>query len=143
MNLIVKQFCIIIGVFSITLWVQDMDDKKYNKTRTDFYDKYKFPLLMSAIIGLLINIPEIIMKNNEINNEIPVSFINSIRPNAQMPSPTRRVLDALPFVKRRLQNDIPDTFDGVVKPNDLGKGHNVKFDKLVGGKQIYTNLPDF
>ena len=131
MNLIVKQFCIIIGVFSITLWVQDMDDKKYNKTRTDFYDKYKFPLLISAIIGLLINIPEIIMKNNEINNEIPVSFINSIRPNAQMPSPTRRTLDALPFVKRRLQNDIPDTFDG--RPNV----------KSLGEQQIYTGLPDF
>jgi hypothetical protein len=64
MKLIIKQLGIIIGVFSITLWVQQMDDKKYNKNRIDFYDKYKFPLLMSAIIGLLINVPELIMKIN-------------------------------------------------------------------------------
>ena len=142
MNLILKQFCIIIGVFSITLWVQDMDDKKYNKKIPDVYDKYKFPLLISAIIGLLINIPEIIMKNNT-NNKIPESFINSIRPNAQMSTPSRRGIEESPFTKQRLQNDIPDTFDGVVKPTDLGNGNNIKFDKLVGGRQIYTGLPDF
>ena len=122
MKLIIKQFGIIIGVFSITLWVQQMDDKKYNKNRIDFYDKYKFPLLMSAIIGLLINVPELIIKMNT-NNEIPVSFINSIRPNAEMGSPTKETLDALPFEKLR---------------RNCGKGNN-SFPE----QQIYTNLPDF
>jgi hypothetical protein len=122
MKLIIKQFCIIIGVFSITLWVQQMDDKKYNKTRIDFFDKYKLPLLMSAIIGLLINVPELIMKINT-NNEIPVSFINSIRPNAEMGSPTKETLEALPFEKLR---------------RNCGKGNNP-----FAEQQIYTNLPDF
>jgi hypothetical protein len=140
MNLIIKQFCIIIGVFSITFWVQDMDDKKYNKIRTDFIDKYKFPLLISAIIGLLINVPEIIMKNNT-NNDIPVSFINSIRsptstmqglPNAQMANSTRHTLDILPFVKR-VSIDKPTSI-----PN---RGGNVG--KSFGEQQIYTSLPDF
>lgn len=122
MKLIIKQFGIIIGVFSITLWVQQMDDTKYNKTRIDFFDKYKFPLLISAIIGLLINVPELIMKIN-INNEIPVSFINSIRPNAEMGSPTKETLKALPFEKLR---------------RNCGKGNNP-----FAEQQIYTNLPDF
>lgn len=123
MKLILKQFGIIIAVFSITLWVQQMDDKKYNKTRIDFFDKYKFPLLMSAIVGLLINVPELIMKMNTNDNLIPVSFINSIRPNAEMGSPTKETLEALPFEKLR---------------RNCGKGN-----KLFGEQQIYTNLPDF
>ncbi len=122
MKLIIKQLGIIIGVFSITLWVQQMDDKKYNKTRIDFFDKYKFPLLMSAIIGLLINVPELIMKMNT-NNEIPVSFINSIRPNAELDSPIKQTLEALPFEKLR---------------RNCGKGN-----KLFSEQQVYTNLPDF
>jgi len=140
MNLIIKQLCIIIGVFTITLWVQDMDDKKYNKIRTDVYDKYKFPLLISAIIGLLINISEIIMKNNT-NTDIPVSFINSIQsptstlpglPNAQMANSTRHTLDILPFVKR-VQID---------KSMEIpSRGANVG--KQFGEQQIYTSLPDF
>jgi len=123
MKLILKQFGIIIVVFSITLWVQQMDDKKYNKTRIDFFDKYKFPLLMSAIIGLLINVPELIMKMDTNDNLIPVSFINSIRPNAEMGSPTKETLEALPFEKLR---------------RNCGKGN-----KLSGEQQVYTNLPDF
>jgi hypothetical protein len=123
MKLIIKQLGIIIGVFSITLWVQQMDDKKYNKNRIDFYDKYKFPLLMSAIIGLLINVPELIMKINTNDNLIPVSFINSIRPNAEIGSPTKETLDALPFEKLR---------------RNCGKEN-----KLFSEQQVYTNLPDF
>ena len=123
MKLIIKQLGIIIGVFSITVWVQQMDDKKYNKNRIDFYDKYKFPLLISAIIGLLINVPELIMKINTNDNIIPISFINSIRPNAEMGSPTKETLDALPFEKLR---------------RNCGKGNN-----YFGEQQIYTNLPDF
>jgi hypothetical protein len=140
MNLIIKQLCIIIGVFSITLWVQDMDDKKYNKIRTDVYDKYKFPLLISAIIGFLINIPEIIMKSNT-NNEIPLSFINNIRspsstmpnlPNAQMANSTRHTLDILPFVKRV----------SIDKPTEI-PSRGVNLGKSLGEQQIYTSLPDF
>jgi hypothetical protein len=122
MKLIIKQIGIIIGVFGITLWVQQMDDKKYNKTRVDFFDNYKFPLLMSAIIGLLINVPELIIKINT-NNEIPLSFINKIRPNAEIGSPTKDILERLPFEKLR---------------------HNSgNLNKPFGEQQIYTNLPDF
>jgi hypothetical protein len=122
MKLIIKQLGIIIGVFSITLWIQQMDDKKYNKTRVDFFDNYKFPLLISAIIGLLINVPELIMKTNT-NNEIPISFINSIRPNAEIGGPTKQTLDTAPFEKLR------HTYGNV--------------NKSFGEQQIYTNLPDF
>jgi hypothetical protein len=78
---------------------------------------------MSAIIGLLINVPELIMKMNTNDNLIPISFINSIRPNAEMGSPTKETLDALPFEKLR---------------RNCGKGNN-SFPE----QQIYTNLPDF
>ncbi len=69
MNLILKQLLIITITFLIISWFQNSDDKKYNKTRNTFYDKYKFPTLVSAIIGLLINLPEIISTTKELCQE--------------------------------------------------------------------------
>jgi hypothetical protein len=54
MNLLLKQFLIIIGVFLIIYWFQYQDDKKTKRIRLTFYEKYKFPLLISSIIGLLL-----------------------------------------------------------------------------------------
>ena len=60
MDLILKQLIIIAGTFMVILWFQNVDDKKHNKTRETFYEQYKFPILVSAIVGFVINIPEII-----------------------------------------------------------------------------------
>ena len=50
------QLLIIISVFLIILWFQNQDDKKHEKIRNGYYDTYKFPVLMSSIIALLLNI---------------------------------------------------------------------------------------
>jgi hypothetical protein len=65
MKLILKQLIIITSAFIIITWFQSIDDNKYKKIRNTFYDKYKFPILVSAIIGLLINLPEIISTTKE------------------------------------------------------------------------------
>ena len=38
----------------IIYWFQYQDDKKTKRKRVTFYEKYKFPLLISSIIGLLL-----------------------------------------------------------------------------------------
>jgi hypothetical protein len=64
MNFIAKEILIIISVFFITLWLQYSDDKKYNNKRVSLYEKYKIPLFFSAIVGLLLNIHDIIYNTN-------------------------------------------------------------------------------
>ena len=56
MELFYKQLIIIIMIFIIYLWVQYMDDKKHNIKRLSLYEKYKNPILVSAIGGLLLNL---------------------------------------------------------------------------------------
>ena len=59
MNLYLKQFIIIIITFFLILWFQDCDDKKNNKERTSYHDKYKLPILVSALLGLILNFNDI------------------------------------------------------------------------------------
>lgn len=56
MNRYIKQSLIIVFVFLIILWIQHVDDNRKNKKRDSLYDKIKFPLLVSAITGLILNI---------------------------------------------------------------------------------------
>ena len=55
MKLIFKQIIVIILTFIIILWFQNMDDKKQNIKRLTLFDKFKFPVLFSSIIGLLLS----------------------------------------------------------------------------------------
>jgi predicted permease len=65
MNIFIKYFLFIFFTFIFILWFQNNDDKKYNKNRISIYEKYKFPLLISSIVGLIINL----YHNNCINND--------------------------------------------------------------------------
>lgn len=56
MNNIIKQSIIIITCFFLILWFQDIDDKKVKRIRKTFYDKYKIPIIVCSIVGLLLNI---------------------------------------------------------------------------------------
>ena len=55
MKLIIKKLLILFIGFMIILWLQNVDDKKYNKIRSTTYDKYKVPLFFSCFIYLLLN----------------------------------------------------------------------------------------
>jgi hypothetical protein len=52
----IKQSLIIVFIFLIVLWIQKIDDKSKDIKRETIYDKFKLPLLVSAISGLLLNI---------------------------------------------------------------------------------------
>ena len=51
--------------FLVILWFQNNDDIKNKRIRVSLFEKYKLPLLVSAIIGLILHFP-ILFKINEI-----------------------------------------------------------------------------
>lgn len=107
MNLILKQLLIIICTFLIIIWFQNIDDKKYNKIRNTFYDKYKFPILVSAIIGLIINLPEIISTTKELchpNGEVmtEITFITPIKKVIEKPNSSNIATD------QQIYTNLPD-----------------------------------
>jgi predicted permease len=79
MNLILKQFLIIGAIFLIILWFQYQDDKKNRRERKTFYDKYKFPLLVSSIIGLLLNLPAIFRIENKIETLTEITIVSPVQ----------------------------------------------------------------
>jgi hypothetical protein len=113
MNIILKQLLIIICTFLIVIWFQNIDDKKYNKIRNTYYDKYKFPILVSAIIGLIINLSDIFsikeLCNDNVENITEITFI----------TPIKKIVEKSNNLIRPLSND------------------------NITDQQIYTNLPDF
>jgi hypothetical protein len=56
MHNLLRQIAIAIIIFIIVLWFQDKDDIKHKKYRKSLYDKYKLPVLVTAIFGLIFNI---------------------------------------------------------------------------------------
>jgi hypothetical protein len=66
MDLIIKQILIIAFTFFITLWLQSSDDKKYKNERITFYEKYKLPIFFSALVGLILNIFDILNDDKKI-----------------------------------------------------------------------------
>ena len=118
MNLIIKQILLIGTTFLTILWIQNIDDKKYKKERKTIYDKYKFPLLVSAIVGLILNIPTLI----GVNWEIKKIECNDNSNNFQ----------------NYAVNDKLSWFDNEIPGNKL---INKSLDNIE--QQIYTDLPDF
>ena len=121
MNLILKQFLIIATAFLIILWFQYQDDKKHKRERKSFYDQYKFPLLVSSIIGLVLNFPtlfSICEKSVETLTEVTII------------TPVEKCDMINPFVHN----------------NNFGS-HNKEqltwFGKQASDQQIFTDLPDF
>ena len=119
MELILKQLIIIAGTFLIIWWFQNVDDRKHNKIRDSFYEKYKFPILVSAIIGFVINIPEImssITKDCEANIS-EIAIFTTGEPIKQ--------------IARNLEK---------ISPVDLAR-QTIR--NVISEQQIYTDLPDF
>ena len=117
MNLILKQLIIIAGAFLVILWFQNVDDKKHNKTRETIYEKYKFPILVSAIIGLVINIPEIISSTSGQTCQENITEFTFI-------TPLRDIIQKTPKMS------------GV----DLARQSTKN---IISDQKIYTDLPDF
>lgn len=126
MNLILKQFLIIGAAFLIILWFQHQDDKKHKRERKSFYEQYKFPLLVSSIIGLVLNLPTLFGMGEGSNCQETLSELTIITP-----------------VKNC--DEMAKTF---IHNNNFGSRGNDQMtwfsnDKPATDQQIYTDLPDF
>ncbi len=126
MNLILKQVLIIGTIFTVILWFQHQDDKKTKRERKTFFDKYKLPLLVSSIIGLLINVPSLLNLSNG-NQEI-FTELTIITPVKEC--------DKLKEMAKPFMNS--NNFGTKTNPNDL-----TWFSKNPTEQQIFTDLPDF
>ena len=131
MNLFLKQILIIGTSFLIILWFQNIDDKKNNRQRTTIYEQYKFPSLVAAIVGLLINLPEIINSNScqLVENVTDITVVTPVKPCDISASE----LGSKPFVNNH-------NF-GMNIDNDKLSWFNT--DKNITNQQIFTEMPDF
>ena len=69
-----KQILIVVSSFFIIFWLQKKEDKRTNRVRNTPYERFKFPLLVSSMVGLLFTMKEFICSNdmNESTVVIPV-----------------------------------------------------------------------
>jgi hypothetical protein len=50
-----KEIIIVLLSFILILWFQNIEDYKYKKNRYTLYEKYKYPIFVSAIIALILS----------------------------------------------------------------------------------------
>ena len=152
MNHIIKQLLIVLITFLLILWFQKCDDKKNNKIRKTLYEKYKLPLLVSSIVGLLLqaNIRKkkfIAWDSTElyINSPISIDMIDTIGP----PSPTNILRNSNLFINKLppTNNILPPT-NNILPPTNNILPPKINLPKIIdnskfSNQQIYTDLPDF
>ena len=63
MKLIMKQVLIVVSSFFIIFWLQSKEDKRTNRVRSTSYEKFKFPILVSSMIGLLFTMKDFLCGN--------------------------------------------------------------------------------
>lgn len=134
MNKIFKQVLIISCVFVVIYWFQQKDDKKSKRVRTTFNEKYKLPLLVSSIIGFILNFKLITNLNNDTITEVTI-----VTPVAQCGS---RNSGFAPVKELKNLNEMSKPF---INSNNFGSKTNdlTWFSKNPTDQQIYTDLPDF
>lgn len=106
MHHLIKQLIIIVIIFLVILWFQDCDDKRNNRTRKTKYEKYKLPVLVAAIIGLMLqaNFKQdkfIILTATDI--EGPNDIILSEKPKIKTPFLTSKDIS-----DQQIFTDLPD-----------------------------------
>ena len=62
-----KEIIIVILIFCVILWFQSTEDNKYNKIRKTTYEKYKYPIFVSSIVGLILSYSNYFCKINSSN----------------------------------------------------------------------------
>jgi hypothetical protein len=97
MKLIMKQILIGVSSFFIIFWLQSKEDKRNNRVRNTPYEKFKFPILVASMIGLLFTMKEFIHTNN-INEITIVSPIEVEMPKEFIPM--KKTLETISDVGR-------------------------------------------
>jgi hypothetical protein len=125
MNKFFNQLLIVSAVFVVIYWFQKKDDKKSKRVRTTFIEKYKLPLLVSSIIGFVLNFNLI----TNLNCNDTLTEITIITPVA-------------PVKEFKNLNEMSKPF---INSNNFGSKTNelTWFSKNPTDQQIYTDLPDF
>ena len=141
MNHIIKQLLIVIITFLTIMWFQKCDDKRNNKIRETFYEKYKLPLLVSCIVGLLLqaNIRKdkfISWESTELYSDTPISLdmLDTIGP----PSPNNILRNNNLNLLLENKINIPSS----IKKSTIKEQPKQSLGSLIE-QQIYTDLPDF
>jgi len=125
MNKFFNQLLIVSAVFVVIYWFQKKDDKKSKRVRTTFIEKYKLPLLVSSIIGFVLNFNLITNLNcNDTLTEITI------------------VTPVAPVKEFKNLNEMSKPF---INSNNFGSKTNdlTWFSKNPNDQQIFTDLPDF
>ena len=150
MNHIIKQLLIVIITFLTIMWFQKCDAKRNHKIRKTFYEKYKLPLLVSCIVGLLLqaNIRKdkvISWDSTELYSDTPISLdmLDTIGP----PSPNNILRNNNLNLLLENQINIPSsmkksTITEQPKQSFGSRMSNSQNASLIE-QQIYTDLPDF
>lgn len=97
MKLIMKQMLIVVSSFFIIFWLQSKEDKRTNKVRNTPYEKFKFPILVASMVGLLFTMKEFIYTNN-MNKITVVSPVEVEMPKEFMPM--KKTLETISEVGR-------------------------------------------
>ena len=123
MNLILKQVLIIGSVFAIILWFQQKDDIKTKRVRTTLIEKYKLPMLVSSIVGLMLNLKNLTNLNCSNETITEVTIVTPVKECTKL-------------------NDMSKPF---LNSNNFGTNNNKLswFSKNPNEQQIFTDLPDF
>ena len=72
MNQNIKHIAIILGTFCIIYWFQRNEDIKTNYKRETYYEKFKLPGLVSAIIALIFTYTQYEINDIGINQIRPI-----------------------------------------------------------------------
>lgn len=75
----IKDLIIFLLVFLIILWLQNNDDKKFNKKRESFYDIIKLPLFVAITVLVAKDISCCIF-----NNMNTILFVEDMQPTMDM-----------------------------------------------------------
>lgn len=147
MKSIIKQFIIVVLSFTLILWVQHIDDKKNGVVRQSWWDKLNFPLLVSCLIGLVLNLPFLFhCADNSVDttNSSDVKELVGITANKPFlqelltPSPSK---PELPI--NIVNNAKPTEMMGGNMPNEF---ISLPINPLIAplsDQTIFTDLPDF
>lgn len=125
MNLIIKQILIVFSVFLIILWFQHLDDKRNKKQRTTYYQKFKLPLFVAAITGLILSLYEYISNTNKI-------FVTPTITETQ--NGIKSLSDSVKNGNNNLNTKINNFSNTIINPNAKNN---------ISGQDIFTDLPDF
>ena len=145
----IKKTLIILITFFLILWIQNLDDKRNKRIRKSLYEKYKMPLLVSSIVGLVIslNFNKSIYEQivNTKSNKVTLSDVdtNLTSPESNIePIITQPNVQNLKSLSTPPKVQIPEITPPITQQiSELPSATNMKSD--ITDQNVYTDLGNF